>query len=85
MISCRLPLCAAAIARSNSVCSACAQGIVAAPRAASTSATPARTAEVPGVVKTTWIRRSASKTGSTSASRVAAVTVWTITSTVRAG
>ncbi|MFC8516986.1 hypothetical protein [Streptomyces sp. NPDC057257] len=53
------------------------------PVSASSSATPARNAEEPGQVASSCTLKSSWKSGRTSRSRVAAVTLWTTRSTLR--
>ncbi|MEU9319336.1 hypothetical protein [Streptomyces sp. NPDC048295] len=69
--------------RSTSVSTACSQGSTGNPVSASNSAVPAANADEPVQVTSSWTRRSSSNRGSTSSSRVAAVTLCTTTSTRR--
>ncbi len=71
------------IARSTGVARACSQGRTGTPTEASSSATPDRNGDEPVQVASTWSRRSSRNSGSTSISRVAAVTLWTTSRTRR--
>jgi hypothetical protein len=71
------------MARSTGVRTACSQGSTGSPSPASSSGTPARNGEEPGQLASSWIRRSSRNSGTTSSSRVAAVTLCTTSSTRR--
>ncbi|MFE4884739.1 hypothetical protein [Streptomyces sp. NPDC056701] len=69
--------------RSTPVSVACSYGTTGTPVSDSNSAVPAANAEEPVQVTSSWTRQSSSNRGSTSSSRVAAVTLCTTTSTRR--
>ncbi|MFI5755092.1 hypothetical protein [Streptomyces sp. NPDC051569] len=82
-IRCSWPPKLAEIARSTGSSRACSQGTTGTPVSASSSATPERNGEDPVQVASSWTRRSSRKSGSTSSSRVAEVTLCTTSSTRR--
>ncbi|MCD9876534.1 hypothetical protein [Streptomyces guryensis] len=65
------------------VSTACSQGSTGTPVPSSSSATPARNADEPGQVASNCTLKSSWKSGRTSSRRVAAVTLWTTSSTLR--
>jgi hypothetical protein len=71
------------MARSKSRATACSHGIASTFSSANTSATPSVTVEFGGVVNTSWTRKSASNSGTTSNRRLADATVFTMNSTLR--
>ncbi|WP_188278545.1 hypothetical protein [Streptomyces sp. CBMA152] len=70
-------------ARSTGVRTACSHGSTGTPVSASSSATPASNADDPVHVASSCTRRSSWKSGRTSSSRVAEVTLWITNSTRR--
>ncbi|WP_160159668.1 hypothetical protein [Streptomyces sp. 3213.3] len=70
-------------AKSTGVDVACSQGTTGTPVSASNSATPAANADDPVQVTSSCTRKSSWKSGSTSRSRVAEVTLCTTNSTLR--